>query len=57
MIVLALDVWRVGESCCKWLMISNMAGPIWMKLSGIVEGGKENALAKEFFEKIKKLKS
>ena len=35
-------------------MISNMAEPIKMKLSGMVEGWCENVLAKEFFEKIKK---
>ena len=40
-----------------WLMISEMAGPIWGKLSGIVEGECENDLAKEFFEKIEKLKN
>jgi len=32
-------------------MISDMAGPIWVKLSGIEEGARENDLAKEFFEK------
>ena len=31
-----------------------MAGPIWVKLLGIVEGCRENVLAKEFFEKIEK---
>ena len=35
-------------------MISEMAGPIWLKLLGIVEDGRENDLAKEFFEKIEK---
>ena len=40
-----------------WLMISEMAGPIWVKLSGIVKGGRENDLAKEFFEKVENEKS
>ena len=35
-------------------MISEMAGPIWMKLSGVVKCGWENVLAKEFFGKIEK---
>ena len=30
-----------------------MAGPIWVKLSGIIWGVRENVLAKEFFEKMK----
>ena len=34
-------------------MISKMAGPIWMKLSGIVEGGCENDLVKSFFPKLR----
>ena len=34
-------------------MISNMAEPIWVKLSGIIEGICENVLAKEFFEYMK----
>ena len=49
---LVLDVWKRGESCCICLMISEMAGPIWVKLSRIVVGGQENDLAKEFFEKM-----
>ena len=35
-------------------MNSKMAEPILVKLPGIVEGGRENDLAKEFFEKIEK---
>ena len=38
-------------------MISNMAEPIKMKLSGMVEGGSQNVLAKEFVEKIENYKS
>ena len=34
-----------------------MAGPIWVKLSGMIKVGCENVLAKEFFEKVEKLKS
>ena len=30
-----------------------MAEPIWVKLSGIIEDGAENDLAKEFFKKLK----
>ena len=52
--VLVLDVWRVGESWCVCLMISEMAGPIWVKLSGVVKYVRENDLAKEFFEKNEK---
>ena len=33
-------------------MISEMAEPIWVKLSGIIWGMRENVLAKEFFEKV-----
>ena len=29
-----------------------MAGPIWVKLSGIIEDSAENDLVKEFFEKL-----
>ena len=35
-------------------MISEMAEPIWVKLSGIIWGMRENVLAKEFFEKVEK---
>ena len=35
-------------------MISKMAGPIWVKFAGIVEDGRENDLAKEFFKIIEK---
>ena len=38
-------------------MIANVAEPIWVKFSGIVEDRVENDLAKEFFEKIEKYKS
>ena len=31
-----------------------MAEPIKMKLSGMIEGGAQSVLAKEFFEKIEK---
>ena len=31
-----------------------MAGPIWLKLSDMVMGSRENVLAKEFFKKIEK---
>ena len=40
-----------------WLMISEIAGPIRVKLSGIVKDGCENDLAKEFFEKVENEKS
>ena len=40
-----------------WLMISEVAGPIWVKLSGVVKYVRENDLAKEFFEKVEKEKS
>ena len=40
-----------------WLMISEMAGPIGVKLSGMVKDGCENDLAKEFFEKVENEKS
>ena len=35
-------------------MISNMAVPIKMKLSEMVEDGAQSVLTKEFFEKIEK---
>ena len=35
-------------------MISDMAEPIKMKLSGMVEAGAQCVLAKEFFKKIEK---
>ena len=38
-------------------MISNMAEPIRVKLSGIVEYALQNDLAKEFFLKMEKFKS
>ena len=40
-----------GECSHLWLIISEMAGPIWVKLSGIEEGGHENDLEKEVFGK------
>ena len=33
-------------------MISNMAEPIWVKLSGITEDSAQDDLAKEIFKKI-----
>ena len=42
------------KSCCLSLIDSEMAGPILVKLSGIVKCGRENVLAKEFCEKISK---
>ena len=35
-------------------MISNMAGPIWVKLSGLIKYLVESVLAKEFFLKNQK---
>ena len=49
-----MDVWSGGKSCALLLMVSEMAGPIWVKLSGIVKGGRENDLAKEILEKVEK---
>ena len=46
--------WGEGESCCQVPKISNMADPIWVKLSGIIVDSAENDLAKEFFGKIEK---
>ena len=40
-----------GQSCCMLPMISNMAEPIWVKLSGIIEHSAENDLLKDFFGK------
>ena len=34
-------------------MISNMAKPTWVKLSGITEDSAQDELAKEIFKKIK----
>ena len=44
-------VWGLGagESRSSYLISSQMAGPIWLKLSGVVEDRGENVLAKEFF--------
>ena len=36
-------------------MLSNMAEPIGVKLSGIIEDSAQNDLAKDFFEKILKI--
>ena len=38
-----------GNSSCVLLIDSEMAGPIKLKLGGMVEGMQENVLAKEFF--------
>ena len=45
--------WGLGEcESCRWTVIdSEMAVPIWVKLSGIIKCGWENVLAKEFFKK------
>ena len=37
------------NSSCLLLIDSEMAGPIKLKLGGMVEGMQENVLAKEFF--------
>ena len=37
------------DSSCMELIDSEMAGPIRLKLGGMVEGMGENVLAKEFF--------
>ena len=37
-------------------MISNMAGPVLVKLSGLAEGMGESDLAKKFFENVEKYK-
>lgn len=39
----------VENSRCPLLIDSEMAGPIKLKLGGMVEGMQENVLAKEFF--------
>ena len=36
-----------GKSCRLFPTISNMAGPIWVKLSGMIADSAENDLAKE----------
>ena len=41
------------ENCvCVLLIDSEMAGPIKLKLGGVVEGMQENVLAKEFFGSV-----
>ena len=45
-----------GKSSCLLLFSSQVAGPKWVKLSGIILGIRENVLAKEFFEKVEKEK-
>ena len=40
------------NSSCTLLIDSEMAGPIRLKLGGMVEGMGENVLAKEFFGSI-----
>ena len=52
--LLVLGLQRGGESRCSLPMVSNMAGPIWMRLSGFVEDRGQSNLAKEFFRKIEK---
>ena len=47
---------RGGQSRCSLPMISNMAEPIGMKLSGFVEGRGQSNLAKEFFKNLKDIK-
>ena len=42
-----LGIWE--DSSCLSLIDSEMAGPMGLKLSGMVEGVCENVLAKEFF--------
>ena len=44
----------VGKSCGMFPIFSHVAEPTAMKLSGIVEYGLQNDLAKEFFEKFEK---
>ena len=46
--------WGLGkcESSSLWLIDSEIAGPIWVKLSGIVKYMVECVLAKEFFKKL-----
>ena len=46
-----------GKSSCQEFMISYMAEPNWVKLSGIILKIQENDLAKEFFEKVEKKES
>ena len=41
------------NSGCLTLIDSEMAGPIKLKLGGMVEGMGENVLAKEFFGSVK----
>ena len=40
------------NSCCPLLIDSEMAGPIKLKLGGVVEGIQENVLAKEIFGSV-----
>ena len=42
----------VENSSCPLLIDSEMAGPIKLKLGGMVEGIAENVLAKEFFGSV-----
>ena len=42
----------VENSSCPLLIDSEMAGPIKLKLGGMVEGMCENVLAKEFFGSV-----
>ena len=44
-----------GEECSCYLpFISYIAGPIWVKLSGIMENSAQNVLVKEFVKKIER---
>ena len=45
------------KSYCQLPMISNMAAPICIKLSGFIKYMVESVLAKEFFEELKKEKT
>ena len=42
----------VENSGCPELIDSEMAGPIRLKVGGMVEGMQENVLAKEFFGSV-----
>ena len=47
------EPWVLGENSGRLLPIdSEMAGPIWLKIGGMVEGMQENVLAKIFFGSV-----
>ena len=52
--LLVLGLQRGGESRCVALIDSNVAEPIWTKLSGVLEDRVQNVLAKDFFENFEK---